>query len=168
MQLGMPIRYCFRTHVPIRNLHMMFSPILLVEDNPPDLDLMQIALERAELANDIVVTRDGQEALDYLFGDGVYASRAKGNPAFILLDLKMPKLDGLEVLKVVRSVPETAQIPIVMLTSSREHQDLATSYESGVNAFVVKPYEFSALTDAVAQIAAFWSKHNTRPSVVNR
>jgi Response regulators consisting of a CheY-like receiver domain and a winged-helix DNA-binding domain len=120
----------------------MLKPILLVEDNPHDLELTLIALERSQLANEVVIMRDGAEALNYLQRTGAYAERADGNPAVLLLDLKLPKVDGLEVLKTVRETAELRSIPVVMLTSSREEPDLMKAYELGVNAYVVKPVEF--------------------------
>src|SRR4051794_7787963 len=120
----------------------MLKPILLVEDNPNDLELTLIALERSQLANEVIIARDGAEALDYLFARGEFAQRAQGNPAVILLDLKLPKVDGLEVLDQIRQSATLKSVPVVMLTSSKEEQDLLRSYELGVNAYVVKPVDF--------------------------
>lgn len=142
----------------------MLKPILLVEDNPHDQELALVALERSNLLNETVAVSDGVQALDYLFFRGSYATRAPGNPAVILLDLKMPKMDGIEVLKAVRANPTTAQIPIVMLTGSKEESDLARSYELGVNAFVVKPMDFKELVRAVADIGTFWAVLNEPPT----
>ena len=141
----------------------MLKPILLVEDNPKDLELTLIALERSQLANEVVVVRDGAEALDYLHARGTYASRPAGNPAVILLDLKLPKVDGLEVLRFIRDTPALKSIPVVMLTSSKEEQDLLRSYELGVNAYVVKPVEFQQFVSAIADLGVFWAVLNEPP-----
>jgi CheY-like chemotaxis protein len=141
----------------------MLKPILLVEDNPNDLELTLIALERSQLANDVIVIRDGAEALDYLEARGAYKDRTPGNPAVILLDLKLPKVDGLEVLKHVRSSPTLKSLPVVMLTSSREEQDLLRSYELGVNAYVVKPVDFQEFVRAIADLGIFWAVLNEPP-----
>jgi CheY-like chemotaxis protein len=138
-------------------------PILLVEDNPKDLELTLAALAKCQLANEIVIARDGVEALDYVYGRGLHAAREAGDPAVILLDLKLPKVDGLEVLAKVKSDPQRRQIPIVMLTSSREERDLVTSYELGVNAFVVTPVDFSAFFDAIQDLGMFWAILNEPP-----
>src|SRR5580704_9329327 len=116
--------------------------ILLVEDNVKDVELTLAALEEHHLANEVVVLRDGAEALDYLFHRGEYANHANGLPAVIILDLKMPKVDGLEVLREIKAHPDLKRIPVVMMTSSREESDLVQSYELGVNAYVVKPMDF--------------------------
>ncbi|GGJ89929.1 response regulator [Pseudomonas matsuisoli] len=141
----------------------MLKPILLIEDNPRDLELTLVALERSQLANDVIVLRDGAEALDYLFQRGTYATRADGNPAVLLLDLKLPKVDGLEVLKAVRESNELRSIPIVMLTSSREEPDLQRAYELGVNAYVVKPVEFRDFVAAISELGIFWAVLNEPP-----
>lgn len=141
----------------------MLKPILLVEDNPHDLELTLIALERSQLANDVIVMRDGAEALDYLFRRGEHASRLPGNPAIMMLDLKLPKVDGLQVLKIVRDTPELRSIPIVMLTSSREGPDLQRAYELNVNAYVVKPVEFKAFVSAISDLGVFWAVLNEPP-----
>lgn len=141
----------------------MLKPILLVEDNPHDQELALMALTSAGLLNETIMVSDGEEALEYLFRRGMYASRPPGNPAVVLLDLKMPKLDGVEVLAAVRASPETARIPIVMLTGSKEEADVARSYERGVNAFIVKPMEFRELIRAIAEIGAFWAVLNEPP-----
>src|SRR5947209_6450658 len=117
----------------------MLKPILLVEDSPNDLELTLIALERSQLANEVVVVRDGAEALDYLLCRGTYRDRPHGNPAVVLLDLKLPKVDGIEVLERIRTTPDLQRLPVVILTSSREEKDLVRSYNLGVNAYVVKP-----------------------------
>jgi CheY-like chemotaxis protein len=141
----------------------MLKPILLVEDNPYDQELALIALERANLANQTVVVGDGAEALDYLLCRGEYACRAPGNPAIVLLDMKLPKVDGVEVLRTIRATAETARTPVVMLTGSKEEQDVARSYALGVNAYIVKPMDFSELVRAVADIGAFWAILNEPP-----
>ena len=141
----------------------MLKPILLVEDNPHDLELTLIALSRSQLANEVIVARDGAEALDYLNARGEFAGRQVGNPAVVLLDLKLPKVDGLEVLKVVRSSAGLKSIPVVMLTSSREEQDLLRSYELGVNAYVVKPVDFNEFVRAIADLGIFWAVLNEPP-----
>ncbi|MCQ4260372.1 response regulator [Stutzerimonas stutzeri] len=141
----------------------MLKPILLVEDNPRDLELTLVALERSQLANDVIVMRDGAEALDYLLRRGEHAQRADGNPAVLLLDLKLPKIDGLEVLKTVRETTELRSIPVVMLTSSREEPDLMKAYELGVNAYVVKPVEFRDFVTAISDLGIFWAVLNEPP-----
>ncbi|MGN6389732.1 MAG: response regulator [Burkholderiaceae bacterium] len=141
----------------------MLKPILLVEDNPKDLELALIALERSQLANDVIVMRDGAEALDYLFCRDGFAERTSGNPAVILLDLKLPKVDGLEVLAAIRADATLKSIPVVMLTSSKEEQDLLRSYERGVNAYVVKPVEFHEFVKAISELGVFWAVLNEPP-----
>lgn len=141
----------------------MLKPILLVEDNPRDLELTLVALERSQLANEVIVARDGEEALDYLCYRGPHAGRPRGNPAVVLLDLKLPKLDGLEVLEQIRGDQEMQNIPVVMLTSSREESDLIRSYERGVNAFVVKPVDFREFVTAVQDLGVFWALLNEPP-----
>lgn len=141
----------------------MLKPILLVEDNPHDLELTLIALEKSQLANEVIVVRDGAEALDYLYARGDYAERQKGNPAVVLLDLKLPKVDGLEVLREIRTTPELRALPVVMLTSSREEQDLIRSYELNVNAYVVKPVDFKEFVRAISDLGIFWAVLNEPP-----
>ena len=141
----------------------MLKPILIVEDNPKDLELALIALEKTQLANEVVSVRDGAEALDYLCCRGPYANRQCGNPAVVLLDLKLPKVDGLQVLETIRNDPAISSVPIVMLTSSREEQDVLRSYKLGVNAFVVKPVEFKAFLAAIADLGVFWAVLNEPP-----
>jgi CheY-like chemotaxis protein len=141
----------------------MLKPILLVEDNPNDLELTLIALERSQLANEVIIARDGAEALDYLFVRGDHAGRMQGNPAVILLDLKLPKVDGLEVLHEIRQTPALKSIPVVMLTSSKEEQDLLRSYELGVNAYVIKPVDFQEFVKAIADLGIFWAVLNEPP-----
>jgi CheY-like chemotaxis protein len=141
----------------------MLKPILLVEDNPNDLELTLVALDKTQLANEVVIARDGQDALDYLRCAGVWSARVPGNPAVILLDLKLPKVDGLEVLQVIRGSAELKSLPVVMLTSSREEQDVLRSYELGVNAYVVKPVEFGEFVEAIADLGVFWAMLNEPP-----
>lgn len=138
-------------------------PILLVEDNPKDIELTLAALAKCQLANDIVVVRDGADALDFLYLRGAHASRTPGDPAVVLLDLKLPKIDGLEVLERLKGDPQRRQIPVVMLTSSREERDLVKSYELGVNAFVVKPVDFNAFFEAIQDLGMFWAVLNEPP-----
>jgi CheY-like chemotaxis protein len=137
--------------------------ILLVEDNPRDVELTLSALVEHNLANEVVVTRDGAEALDYLYRRAQFKMREIGNPAAILLDLKMPKVDGLEVLRTIKTDAELKTIPVVMLTSSREEKDLVMSYNLGVNAYVVKPVAFSEFVDAVKELGVFWAIINEPP-----
>lgn len=139
------------------------KPILLVEDNPKDLELTLAALEQSQLANEVVVVRDGEEALDFLNRRGPHANRNTSDPAVVLLDLKLPKVDGLEVLEKVKADPQLKQTPVVMLTSSREESDLIRSYELGVNAFVVKPVGFREFFDAIQDLGVFWAILNEPP-----
>ncbi|WP_181700220.1 response regulator [Chthonobacter albigriseus] len=138
-------------------------PILLVEDSPKDIELTLEALAKCQLANDIHVARDGVEALDYLYARGSHQGRNSGEPAVVLLDLKLPRVDGLEVLEAIKRDPALMQIPVVMLTSSREEKDLVQSYKLGVNAFVVKPVGFSAFLEAIQDIGVFWAILNEPP-----
>ena len=142
--------------------------IVLAEDNPNDVELTLAALTELNLANEIVVVRDGAEALDYLYRRNAYATRSPGLPAVLLLDLKMPKVDGLEVLRAIKSDVALKTIPVVMLTSSREEQDLARSYQYGANAYVVKPVDFRGFIDAVRQLGVFWAVVNEPPPGVAR
>ncbi|HTR55018.1 MAG TPA: response regulator [Kofleriaceae bacterium] len=137
--------------------------ILLVEDDPKDIDLTLAALEEYNLANEVVVVRDGAEALDYLYARGKYRSRASENPAVVLLDLKLPKIDGLEVLRQVRSDEKLKLMPVVVLTSSHEEKDMVASYKLGVNAYVVKPVDFHAFVNAVKELGVFWAVINEPP-----
>lgn len=134
-------------------------PILLVEDNPRDIELTMAALAKCQLANEIVIARDGAEALDLLLGRGASHNRALV-PAVVLLDLKLPKVDGLEVLQRIKSDASRRHIPVVMLTSSREERDLVRSYDLGVNAFVVKPVDFGAFFEAIQDLGMFWAVLN--------
>jgi CheY-like chemotaxis protein len=142
--------------------------ILLVEDKAKDVELTLGALQEHHLANEVVVVRDGVEALNYLHARGKFAGRSGGNPAVVLLDIKMPRMDGLEVLRHVKADPQLKKVPIVILTSSREEPDLTEAYELGVNAYVVKPVEFQQFTDAVRQVGAFWAVLNELPPHVRR
>ncbi|HYT61945.1 MAG TPA: response regulator [Haliangiales bacterium] len=137
--------------------------ILLAEDNSNDVELTLAGLAELRLANEVVVVRDGAEALDYLHSRGKYASRANGNPAVILLDLKMPKMDGLEVLREIKTNERLKSIPVVMLTSSAQESDLVKSYRLGVNAYVVKPVNYREFINAIKQVGAFWAVVNEPP-----
>ncbi|WPP02362.1 response regulator (plasmid) [Pseudomonas sp. HR96] len=141
----------------------MLKPILLVEDNPHDLELALVALERTQLANEVVVVRDGVEALDYLYCRGEHAEREKGNPAVLLLDLKLPRIDGLEVLETLKRDESLRSIPVVMLTTSREETDLHRAYQLGVNAYVVKPVVFKEFVGAISGLGVFWAILNEPP-----
>ncbi|MDP9647856.1 MULTISPECIES: response regulator [Paraburkholderia] len=141
----------------------MLKPILLVEDNPNDIELTLIALEKTRLANPVVSLRDGEEALQYLRREGQWADRGAEIPAVILLDKKLPKVDGHEVLKTVRADEDLRRIPVVMLTSSREESDLLRSYDLGVNAYVVKPVQFEDFMDAIKDLGVFWAVLNEPP-----
>ncbi|MDX2153595.1 MAG: response regulator [Bryobacteraceae bacterium] len=141
----------------------MLKPILLVEDNPHDLELTLVAFERSRLANEVIVVRDGVEALDYLQRKGTFADRQPGNPCFVLLDLKLPRLDGLQVLETIRTDEALRNMPVVMLTSSREERDLLRSYQLGVNAYVVKPVAFEDFLAAVQEVGGFWAVLNEPP-----
>lgn len=137
--------------------------ILLVEDDPKDIELTLAALGEYKLANEVIVVRDGAEALDYLHTKGNYRSRARENPAVVLLDLKLPKVDGLEVLREIRSDERLKLIPVVVLTSSREDRDMVASYKLGVNAYVVKPVDFHEFVNAVKELGVFWAVINEPP-----
>jgi len=137
--------------------------IVLAEDNANDVELTLAALRENHVINEIVVVRDGAEALDYLYRRNRFADRVSGNPALVLLDLKMPKVDGIEVLRQVKSTPALKTIPVVVLTSSREEQDLVRTYDLGVNAYVVKPIDFHEFMDAVKVLGGFWAVINETP-----
>src|SRR5918997_1734105 len=137
--------------------------ILLVEDDPNDVELTLSALSENHLANEVVVARDGEEALNYLYRRGAHASREEGNPIVVLLDLKLPKVDGMEILERVKADPNLKPIPVVVLTSSREEQDLVRSYNSGTNAYVVKPVDFHEFVEAVRELGLFWTVVNQPP-----
>ena len=137
--------------------------ILIVEDDPRDVELTLTALNEHKLANEVVITRDGKEALDYLYCREQFASRPEESPAVILLDLKLPKVNGLEVLQQIRSNDRLKMIPVVVLTSSREEQDMVRSYKLGVNAYVVKPVDFHEFVNAIKELGVFWAIINEPP-----
>lgn len=145
---------------------MKLKRILLVEDNANDAELTMEALSEHNLANEVVLVRDGAEALDYLYRRGQYAHGEDGSLAVILLDLKLPKVDGLEVLRSIKADERLKYIPVVVLTSSREERDVVESYRLGVNAYVVKPVDFSEFINAVKEVGAFWAIINEPPPVV--
>jgi len=145
-----------------------FKTILLVEDDPQDVELTLAALEEHHLANRVAVVEDGEEALDYLFHRGKFRLREGGNPILVLLDNKMPKISGLEVLKTIKSDEHLKVIPVVVLTSSRETPDLIEFYKYGVNAYVVKPVDFSEFMKAVKQLGVFWAAINEPPPHLGR
>jgi DNA-binding response OmpR family regulator len=137
--------------------------ILLVEDDPKDVELTLAALDEYNLANEVVIAPDGAEALDYLYRRGKFAERPNDNPAVLLLDLKLPKVDGLEVLQQIKSDKDRKMIPVVVLTSSREEKDMVASYKLGVNAYVVKPVDFHEFVNAVKELGMFWAVINEPP-----
>ena len=142
----------------------MEKTIMLVEDNPDDEELTLRALRKASIANNVFVARDGQEALDFLFGTGQHAGREPQTmPAVVLLDLKLPKLDGIDVLQRMRADPRTRLVPVVVLTSSSEDEDMLRSYQSGANSYVRKPIEFSEFAHAVTQLGMYWMLINQTP-----
>jgi len=142
---------------------MALKKVLMVEDNPNDIELTLEALSENNVANAIEIVRDGEEALDYLYCKGKFSSRQPGNPGVILLDLKLPKIDGLSVLRTVRNDDELKMIPVVILTSSREESDLIESYKLGVNAYVVKPVDFNEFVRAIRTLGLFWAIVNEPP-----
>jgi two-component system response regulator len=137
--------------------------ILLVEDNPADAEMTLRVLRRHQVAARVEWLKDGAEAIDYMLRRGSYADRAKGNPQLILLDLKMPKLDGIDVLRVLKGDPSTRTVPVVMLTSSNQENDIARSYDLGVNSYVVKPVEFDKFVDAISKLGIYWTLMNKIP-----
>jgi DNA-binding response OmpR family regulator len=137
--------------------------ILMVEDDPKDVELTLTALEEYNLVNEVVIVRDGEQALDYLYRRGEYGSRNPENPAVMLLDLKLPKVDGLEVLKQIKSDVKLMMIPVVVLTSSKEEKDMVASYKLGVNAYVVKPVDFHEFVNAIKELGVFWAVINEPP-----
>src|ERR1700757_2636490 len=137
--------------------------ILLVEDDPKDVELTMTALEEYKLANEVVVAHDGAEALDYLYRRGNFANRSTDNPAVLLLDLKLPKVDGLEVLQQIKGDEKLKVIPVVVLTSSREERDMVASYRLGVKAYVVKPVDFHEFVNAIKELGVFWAIVNEPP-----
>jgi len=144
-------------------MSMNLKKILLVEDNPNDAELTLAALGEKNLANEVIWLKDGQEALDFLYCTGTYAGREKINPVLILLDIKMPRVDGLQVLKQVKADPKLRGIPVVILTSSREESDLIEGYNCGANAFVVKPVDFAEFMHSVSSLGVFWAMLNEVP-----
>jgi CheY-like chemotaxis protein len=139
--------------------------ILLAEDNENDIELTLAALRECRLSNEVEIVRDGAEALDYIYQRGKYSGRGDGLPCVILLDLKMPRVDGHEVLRQIKSDPALRHIPVVMLTSSREEKDVLLSYDLGVNAFVVKPVDFDQFIEAIRALGMFWAIVNEPPPV---
>jgi DNA-binding response OmpR family regulator len=137
--------------------------ILMVEDDPKDVELSLTALEEYNLANEVIVARDGEEALDYLYCRGKFQTRTNDNPAVLLLDLKLPKVDGLEVLQKIKSDEKLKMIPVVVLTSSKEEKDMVASYRLGVNAYVVKPVDFHEFVNAIKELGIFWAVINEPP-----
>jgi len=137
--------------------------ILLVEDDPKDVELTLTALEEYNLANEVIVARDGEEALEYLYSRGKFKTRSSDNPAVVLLDLKLPKVDGLEVLKQIKSEEKLRMMPVVVLTSSKEEKDMVASYKLGVNAYVVKPVDFHEFVNAIKELGVFWAVINEPP-----
>jgi CheY-like chemotaxis protein len=137
--------------------------ILLVEDDPKDVELTLTALEEYNLANEVIVASDGEEALEYLYSRGKFKTRSNGNPSVMLLDLKLPKVDGLEVLKQIKSEEKLRMIPVVVLTSSKEERDMVASYRLGVNAYVVKPVDFHEFVNAIKELGVFWAVINEPP-----
>lgn len=140
------------------------NPILLVEDDPKDADLTIMALDEYSLSNRVVHVRDGVEALEYLKYEGEYSTREKENPAVILLDIKMPRMDGIELLTIIKNDDKLKLLPVVILTSSRENPDLQKCYSLGVNAYVVKPVDFKEFVESVKSIGIFWALINETPS----
>ncbi len=146
----------------MRNLNEI--EILIVEDNPNDAEMAMRALKKNNLANNVLVVEDGEEALDFIFCRGQYATRtANKRPKIILLDLKLPKINGLEVLREIKSNPKTKIIPIIVLTSSQEETDIVESYQLGVNSYIVKPVDFDKFVDAVKDIGLYWLLINQQP-----
>jgi two-component system response regulator len=148
---------------------MATKTILLVENNPEDVELTLRALKKSNIKNDIIVANDGAEALDYLFGTGKYTGRdLRSMPAIILLDLKLPKIDGLEVLQRIRANEQTKYLQVVILTSSKEEQDVINGYSFGVNSYIRKPVDFNHFADAVSHLGIYWLLLNETPQLVNK
>lgn len=146
---------------------MSSKTILLIEDNPSDIALTERALDRSRIANALVIAEDGQEALDYLFGQGAHAGRDPSDqPLLTLLDLKLPKIGGLEVLRTIRADPRTRRLPVVILTSSNEEQDVAASYDLGINSYIRKPVDFNQFARSVEQLGLYWLVLNEPPPSV--
>jgi two-component system response regulator len=148
---------------------MNHAPILLVEDNPSDIELTIRALEKVQIKNDLVIAENGSEALDYLFGIGIYAGRDITKlPAVVLLDLKLPGIDGLEVLKMIRLKSLTHRQPVIILTSSTEDSDLKTSYDLGANSYIRKPVDFNEFTETIGHLITYWLGFNETPPIVGQ
>jgi two-component system, response regulator len=148
---------------------MSEKKILLIEDNPSDVGLTRRALEQSHVANEMVVVEDGQDALDYLFASGAYAGRHPADlPTLVLLDLKLPRVDGLEVLRRLRADERTRRLPVVVLTSSKEERDVAASYDNGANSYMHKPVDFAQFAEAVRQLGLYWLVLNEPPPPVRR
>lgn len=145
-----------------------FVEILLVEDSAADAEMTMRSLRRRGLANQLVWVKDGAEALDFIFCSGAHAGRRNGHPRLVLLDIKMPKVDGIEVLRRVKSDERTRAIPVVIMTSSAEEQDVIESYQLGVNSYLIKPVEFTRFSEVVAQLGMYWAVLNRLPGDVNR
>jgi two-component system, response regulator len=146
---------------------MNTKTILLIEDNPSDIDLTKRALEKGRVVNELVVVSDGQEALDYLFGTGAYEGRDPSEvPTVTLLDLKLPKVSGLDVLRRIRAEAKTRRMPVVILTSSREEQDIAAGYDNGANSYIQKPVDFAQFVQSVVQLGLYWLVLNEEPPKV--
>ncbi|HWH72407.1 MAG TPA: response regulator [Candidatus Sulfotelmatobacter sp.] len=153
-----------KINVPIDDRTLTSKTILLVEDNAQDEELTLRALRKSNIQNPVVVAHDGEEALEYLFGRGQHSGRnLELMPAVVLLDLKLPKVNGLEVLREMRSAPHTARVPVVILTSSKEERDVVEGYELGANSFICKPVEFDKFTEAIGQLGLYWVLLNEPP-----
>ena len=149
--------------------NMKNKRILLVEDNPDDQELTMRALKKNNIGNEIVLAKDGQEAIDYLFGKGTYSSRDMSEmPQIVLLDIKLPKVDGIEVLKQIRADKRTKMLPVVILTSSKEEKDMVDSYNFGANSYIRKPVDFNQFTESVRQLGLYWLVLNETPVPVGR
>jgi CheY-like chemotaxis protein len=144
-------------------MHAPLRPILLAEDNSNDVELILAAFQEAQINNEVISTRDGEQALNYLFRRGEYAARTAVSPALVILDLKMPRVDGREVLREIRAHPELSTVPVVILTSSKEERDLLQTYQLGANAYVVKPVAFGEFISAVSKLGSFWALLNEPP-----